>query len=477
MPPCLSLTELASAGLRLRPVEAAAIVIEVCRQCLEGRIPGIPPQNAIRVTAAGDVEIRGSAISGQAAVTRAAHLLNDMLPAFDAPPEYRAPGGLRLVIARALGTLDLPPYASLEEFTGALARFTPPDSRDAVRTVFREWEQAQAALPVATAGRILTASRSDRSRGGLRYAATAAIPVAAAALLALMEAERPSAGTIAASTRSSSAIAAARPPRVTAPASPRIIRAAGFSPTFSRGGTAVYFHQQRDGASTLQRADSDGRAAVIDVASVAADRARNGHPRPSPDGSQIAFDSDREGSRAVFIAKADGSGVRRISGSGYAAVPTWSPDGHRLAFVRAEPGAALVWNLWMTDATGANPRRLSNHRVGQAWGGSWFPDGRAIAYSVETRLVILDLGTGVRRTLNSPMRGRPVRTPAVSPDGRRIVFQVQRDGTWVVDVGSGAMRRVLSDPTAEEFTWSADGQSVAFHSRRTGEWSVWVMAP
>jgi Tol biopolymer transport system component len=478
MPSCLSVPELVSGGIVLRPVEAVAIVSEVCRQCLEGRAYGIPSPSAIRVIADGTVEIRGPAISGQAAVVRAAHLLNALLPPFDAPPEYRAPGGLRLVIARALGTVDLPPYASLEEFTHALARFSVRDARDEVRGLFRDWERAQtAALPVATTGRTASAARFGRGRRGLRYAASVAIPVSAAALLTLLEVNPPSAGTTAPPARPTPVAAARHAPTVTAPSSPRIIQAAAFSPTFARGGTAVYFHQQRDGVSTLHRADTDGRGDVTNVTNVVSDRARNFHPRPSPDGSRIAFDSDREGTRAVYVAHTDGSDPRRISGAGFAAVPTWSPDGTQLAFVRAEPRASRVWNLWIADADGSNLTRLTNHRVGQAWGGSWFPDGRAIAYSVETRLVVLDLVTGARRTFDSPRRGRLVRTPAVAPDGRRIIFQVHRDGAWVVDVESGRMQRVLSDPTAEEFTWSPDGQRVAFHSYRTGEWSVWVMAP
>ena len=81
------------------------------------------------------------------------------------------------------------------------------------------------------------------------------------------------------------------------------------------------------------------------------------------------------------------------------------------------------------------------------------------------------------RTFNSPVRGRLVRTPAVSPDGKRIIFQVRRDGAWLLDLASGAVHRVLEDPTAEEFTWSPDGRRVAYHSRRSGGWGVWVMAP
>jgi Tol biopolymer transport system component len=47
----------------------------------------------------------------------------------------------------------------------------------------------------------------------------------------------------------------------------------------------------------------------------------------------------------------------------------------------------------------------------------------------------------------------------------------------MLDLASGSMSRVLKDPSAEEFTWSRDGQQLAYHSHRSGTWSVWIMAP
>ena len=238
----------------------------------------------------------------------------------------------------------------------------------------------------------------------------------------------------------------------------------------------MFYHSGAGPGSAIMRADTGARGDVLRVTSVVNDRGANFHPRPSPDGESIAFDSDRDGERGVYIAAADGSGVRRVSGSGFAAVPSWSPDGRRLAYVRAEAGHPRVWNIWTVDVASGQTSRVTSHRVGQPWGAAWFPDGRRIAYSHETRLIVQSLDGGVR-PFNTPVRGRLVRTPAVSPDGKRIIFQVRHDGAWLLDLTNDTMRRILEDPSAEEFTWSPDGRRVAYHSRRSGKWGVWMMSP
>jgi Tol biopolymer transport system component len=251
-----------------------------------------------------------------------------------------------------------------------------------------------------------------------------------------------------------------------------------WSPSFATVGSAMFYHAQdgRDGNSAVVRADTDTSGTILRITRIVDDTAQNYHARPSPDGSQVAFDSNRDGERGVYVANADGTNVRRVSGDGFAAVPSWSPDGRTLAFVRAEPDRPNVWNLWTLELASGELRRLTSNRYGQPWGGSWFPDGKRLAYSHEDRLVILDLESGNERVYTSPRKGRLLRTPAVSPDGRKIIFQVHRDGAWLLDVEDGAMRKVLADPSAEEYAWSPDGRRVAYHSRRSGTWGVWLMS-
>jgi Tol biopolymer transport system component len=167
--------------------------------------------------------------------------------------------------------------------------------------------------------------------------------------------------------------------------------------------------------------------------------------------------------------------VRRISGPGYAAVPSWAPDGRRVTYVRAEPNNPKVWNLWIQGLDEAPARRLTNYHYGQPWTASWFPDNRRVSYTHEDELVVLDVETGRTRQFSSPVKGRIVRTPAVSPDGKKVIFQVYRQGAWMLDVADGSMIRVLTDPTAEEFAWSPDGSRVAFHSRRDGQWGIYIL--
>jgi cytoskeletal protein RodZ len=652
----VSLADLATAKVLLNHVEAVTIVRDVITRASRGDLPGVPSAHVIRLNASGEISVEGPIATDERAVPRAALLLNALLPGFDAPPERRAPGALQLVLARAMGTLDLPQYASLNEFDAALARFASasplatiralvarsgaaaqaaqsdrPDRRAAssqfgsptpgvestpsrsnaaipvrlepretltisdirrarratglslaqisershisarllvelewgymrnwaesqhsrtqlvryaqaaglddqlvVRTVWPLLEEsvrerhAQAIdvtiLPLSeelqstATAQVVHDAAADRQWGRKRYLAALAIP----ALLAIGILPALQDGNEGPTTPGTEAVPApievaqlkvpqASPPvnatplaeteAASAPA-PTLVKAAttgvnsvnrsdartaspmegipggpAHSSAFASVGSAV-FYKDSDGSPPV-RADAagEGEGAILRITRIVDDNTQNFHARQSPDGNLIAFDSDRDGERGVYIADADGQNVKRISGAGFAGIPSWSPDGRTLAYVRAETDSPDTWNLWTTDVSSGRSRRLTSYKTGAAWGGSWFPDGRRMAYGHETELVVLDLETGRRRQYESPVKGRPIRTPAVSPDGKRVMFQVDRDGAWLLELSDGSMRKVLSDPSAEEYTWAADGQRVAYHSRSTDTWGIWIMAP
>jgi hypothetical protein len=249
-----------------------------------------------------------------------------------------------------------------------------------------------------------------------------------------------------------------------------------FSPAFASNGTAMFFHTGKSGDARSALVALDSQSSDLRVMTIVDDGSRNYHVQPSPDGRSIAFDSDRDGERGVYIADRDGTNVRRVSGSGYAAVPSWAPDASQLAFIRAEPENSRVWNLWLLTLATGETRRLTSFKYGQTWSASWFPDGRRICYTHEDRLIVQDLASGATKEYDSPVKQHLVRTPAVSPDGTKVVFQVYRSGAWLLDLTDGAVRCVLTDPTAEEFAWAPDGRRVAFHSRRDGQWGIWMMS-
>ena len=259
----------------------------------------------------------------------------------------------------------------------------------------------------------------------------------------------------------------------------RATNANAFSPAFASDGTAIFFHtgRERDGRSAIEVATAGSQTGGdLGIMTIVDDGSHNYHAQPSPDGRFVAFDSDRDGERGIYVANRDGSQVRRVSGAGYAAVPTWSRNNEWLAYIRAEADKPSVWNLWVQPAAGGRARRVTNYRYGQTWAASWFPDDRRIAYSHEDTLMVMDLQTGEATRYRTPVKGQLVRTPAVSPDGTKIIFQVFRHGAWLLDLADGSMQRVLTDPTAEEFAWAPDGRRVAFHSRRDGQWGIYVLS-
>jgi Tol biopolymer transport system component len=89
-------------------------------------------------------------------------------------------------------------------------------------------------------------------------------------------------------------------------------------------------------------------------------QAHDGFPRWSPNGSRIAFISNREGGDnwEIYVMDADGSSQQRLTHSeGVDGIPTWSPDGARIAFESNRDGNK---DIYVMDADAANVRRLTD---------------------------------------------------------------------------------------------------------------------
>src|SRR5688572_25316909 len=141
----ISLADLAAAGIQLRPYEAVTIVRELLSLVARGDVAGVPSAHVIRLSGAGGVSVEGPVAAGGRPVLRAGQLLDSLLPASDAETHFRVPGGLKLVVARALGTLDLPPFPSLESFEEGLGRFGATDPGAAISNLVSSWADVVAA--------------------------------------------------------------------------------------------------------------------------------------------------------------------------------------------------------------------------------------------------------------------------------------------------------------------------------------------
>jgi Tol biopolymer transport system component/serine/threonine protein kinase len=104
------------------------------------------------------------------------------------------------------------------------------------------------------------------------------------------------------------------------------------------------------------------------------------NPQYSPDGSRIAFESDRSGeAMEIWVAQADGSKpVQMTNNLGrHQGTPRWSPDGHWIAFDSlGEDGS---WRIYVMDATGGRPRRITRGPSQEAMP-SWSRDGKWIYF-------------------------------------------------------------------------------------------------
>jgi TolB protein len=169
-----------------------------------------------------------------------------------------------------------------------------------------------------------------------------------------------------------------------------------------------------------------------------------GFPAWSPDGKQIAFTTRRDGYNEIYVMPAPAAGaqaaaaastwMRLTNNPGDDFAPAWSPDGSQIAFVSDRDQKAGVYDIYIMQSDGSGVRRLTADTA-LDFEPAWSPDGKLIAFRsnhngpADIYVIGVD-GAGLRNlTTDAPSNEW---APDWSPDGKLIAFQTDRDGDWEV---------------------------------------------
>jgi serine/threonine protein kinase len=183
-------------------------------------------------------------------------------------------------------------------------------------------------------------------------------------------------------------------------------------------------------------------------------------PTWSPDGSFLAYASDRSGNFEIYVRRSQGGQDVNVTNDPAQDVqPAFSPDGGSIAFVSTRAsktglikiGGTLSRNsrtyggdLWVVPSLGGAPHRLAsdaNYPV-------WRPDGRSVLFVAgpENRRAIMEVpaqGGAPRAVLPSEQSTWEIVTIGCSPDGRWISFESQLERIFLMPAGGGKPREIL----------------------------------
>lgn len=206
-------------------------------------------------------------------------------------------------------------------------------------------------------------------------------------------------------------------------------------------------------------------------------------PDWSPDGRTIAFISGRQRGQdfEIFAMNADGSAPRLLVPSAANMMntsPRFSPDGSKIAFATNRDGN---FEIYVADADGRNPVNLTNSASNEA-APSWSPDGKQIAFASDRGgsygIYVMDVdGSNVRLLFDAP--GEMDFRPSFSPDGKRIVFAHHplpgSDAVLAIIDASGGQPRFITQPPAQasHARW-LDNETIIY-SGRPNEFSLWQL--
>ena len=149
-------------------------------------------------------------------------------------------------------------------------------------------------------------------------------------------------------------------------------------------------------------------------------------PSYSPDGTRLAFHSNRSGLVQIWIANADGTGARQLTSSvtplSTTGTPRWSPDSKWISFDSNTDG---TYRVYVISASGGEPRVLTTDARGYV--SCWSPDGKWVYFTsdrggrAEIWRAPSEGGTAEQVTTSGAA------SPSISPDGRWLYF-TKNDG-------------------------------------------------
>lgn len=177
----------------------------------------------------------------------------------------------------------------------------------------------------------------------------------------------------------------------------------------------------------------------------------------SPDGRRVAFVSQRDepAGSDVFVATLNNGrleDVRNLTlgtlgSAGLDVTPAWSPDGSQIAFASNRDGSDF--KLWVMNADGSNPRPLTPPGAYADVFPTWSPDGRLIAFQRRNgdayRVGLLPAAGGAAALFEFD---GDAYSPAWSPDGQRIAFVGRIGSEYDIHVrdasGAGPVTRIAN---------------------------------
>ncbi|MGI8706192.1 MAG: TolB family protein [Sphingomicrobium sp.] len=208
------------------------------------------------------------------------------------------------------------------------------------------------------------------------------------------------------------------------------------------------------------------------------------YPYPSPDGQQVAFQSNMDGRWQLYALNTGDGSIRRLhSSASDDRNPAWSPDGTKIAFVSTRDGNDEVYVLEL--ATGVT-RSVSPH-PGRDGHPKWSPDGQWLVFNRtfdpadkegdESDIVrVREEGSQAEVISDTP----EIETfPSFSPDGGSVVFvewHPDADGAparngelIIVDLETKERRNITNSFAFDGYPhWGSSGEWIYFSSATEG---------